>query len=498
MSTPETQQRLNMDEVKVDPAWAMRAPASLALRRQILPFAFVDDHVCVACANDRDAAAIQALNRHLQKPVQLYLAEPESLKRALDRIYSGVEGGGRSQAQSRAARAAEGESETAVTLCNELLHAAILRQASDLHIDPGPERLKVRLRVDGVLEDYRPLPMSAHPPIISRFKVLSGMDIAEKRAPQDGRFRHDAEKGSQKIDVRVASLPTRHGERMTLRLLVAAGAESLTLEKLGMRSDDLKTFQHAIDRPHGLILITGPTGSGKTTTLYAGLRRLIANGSFNVIAIEDPIEYEIDGIAQVEVDSADKISFSKALRSVVRHDPDIVMIGEIRDLETADIAIKAALTGHLVLSTMHTNSAASIVTRLTDMGVDRFLISATLRLGMAQRLVRRLCSHCRKPRPLTVAEAEGLSHSDAADKTVYDAVGCHYCANRGYTGRMGIFELMGVDSAISRMIADGAEEAALVEYLRHQGTWQLSDDGLNKLLQGDTSPAELLTAVTAW
>ena len=496
MSTADPTQRLNMDEVKVDPAWAMRAPASLAIRRQVLPFACVDDHVCVACVNDKDAAALQALNRHLQKPVTLFLAEPDSLKRALDRIYSGADSG-RGQAQSRAAMALEGESETAVMLCNELLHAAVLRQASDLHIDPGPKELKVRLRVDGVLEDYRPLPISAHPAIVSRFKVLGNMDIAEKRAPQDGRFRYEPEGSKQRIDVRVASLPTRHGERMTLRLL-AISLESLTLERLGMRDDDLATFQHAIDRPHGLILVTGPTGSGKTTTMYAGLRRLIENNEFNVIAIEDPIEYEIDGVAQVEVDSADKISFSKALRSVVRHDPDIVMIGEIRDLETADIAIKAALTGHLVLSTLHTNSAASIVTRLVDMGVDRFLISATLRLGMAQRLVRRLCRHCRVPRPLTDAEAESLSRTDAAGQTVYDAAGCHYCANRGYVGRLGVFELMAIDSPLSRLIASGAEESELLDHLRETNVWQLSDDGLGKLLNGSTSPAELLTAVTAW
>ncbi|MEL7338811.1 MAG: GspE/PulE family protein, partial [Planctomycetota bacterium] len=315
-----------------------------------------------------------------------------------------------------------------------------MQGASDLHIDPAETETLVRIRVDGDLRDYRPIPASIHTAMISRFKVLAGMDIAEKRAPQDGRFRREGNDGGQ-IDIRVASLPTRHGERMTLRFL-AAQTESLTLERLGMAPTALDQFAHAIGRPHGMILITGPTGSGKSTTLYAGLRKLVAEGSFNIITIEDPIEYEMERVGQVEVDSADKVSFSKALRSVLRHDPDIVMVGEIRDGETADVAIKAALTGHLVLSTIHTNNAASAVTRLADMGVDRFLVAATLRLAVAQRLVRRLCRHCRKARPLEEAEAIALGHPDRAGATVYDAAGCHFCADRGYVGRLGVFELL--------------------------------------------------------
>lgn len=278
----------------------------------------------------------------------------------------------------------------AVALCDELLFAALVREASDIHIDPCPENVMVRLRVDGELEKYRTLPSTVLNGLISRFKVLSGMDIAEKRAPQDGGFTHRFGAAAMKIDIRVATLPTKHGERMTLRLL-ATQTETLTIERLGMMAHDQTIFEQMVSLPHGMILLTGPTGSGKTTTLYAALRKLIAAQVGNIITIEDPIEYAIPGVAQVEVDTADKVSFSRALRSVLRHDPDVVMIGEIRDFETADVAIKASLTGHLVFSTLHTNSAAGVVTRLADMGVQRYLIAATLRLAVSQRLVRKLC-----------------------------------------------------------------------------------------------------------
>ncbi|WP_254508045.1 GspE/PulE family protein [Anatilimnocola floriformis] len=497
MSTEPVEPLLDMDQVKVDPAWALRVPASLAVRRQLLPFALVQGQVCVACSNQRDASAIQALQRQLQQPLKLYNAEPASLKRALDRIYGNAEAAARMGAAAAGKpRTGDVESEDAVSLCDELLSAALVRQASDVHLNPKADKLQVRFRVDGVLEDYRPLPIALHASMVSRFKVLSGMDISERRSPQDGRFTHTFGGQNQKVDVRVATLPTRHGERMTLRLL-AVQTESLTLEKLGMSDADLKNFSHAIDRPHGLILITGPTGSGKTTSLYAAIRKLIAGATYNVITIEDPIEYEISDVQQVEVDSADKVSFAKALRSVLRHDPDVVMIGEIRDHETADIAIKSSLTGHLVMSTLHTNSAVSAVTRLVDMEIDRFLIAATLRLAVAQRLVRRLCQHCHRSRPLTHAEAETLSRP-AAGTAVFDPVGCMYCANRGYVGRLGVFEMLPVDERIAGMISSGAEETALIAQLRLQQQPQLVDDGLMKMQSGLTSAAEVLASVASW
>lgn len=481
-------ERLDLAEVKIDPTWAMRVPASLALRRQVLAFALVNDEVCVAHAKPLDPGSLSALKKHLKHPLRLFLTDAASLRECLNRTYASRD--------DLPARSGPDDAESAVGICDELLAAALIQQASDLHLDPTPQEGLVRIRVDGELCDYQPIPAALHASVISRFKVMAGMDIAERRAPQDGRFRHEAADGRH-YDIRVASLPTRHGERMTLRFL-AAQTEDLTLERLGLSAEDLETFSEAIQRPHGMILITGPTGSGKSTTLYAGLRRLVARGSFNIITIEDPIEYEMDRVGQVEVDSADKVSFAKALRSVLRHDPDIVMIGEIRDPETADVAIKAALTGHLVFSTVHTNSAASAVTRLADMGVDRFLIAATLRLCMAQRLVRRLCRHCRRPRSITEAEARLLGHPESAGQTVYDAAGCHYCANRGYVGRLGVFELISMDEELSHGVSSGMEEADLVKAARGKGMRRLADDGLRKLLSGDSSPTELLSAVSLW
>ncbi|QGJ68951.1 General secretion pathway protein GspE [Planctomycetales bacterium 10988] len=479
---------LDLNEVRIDPAWAMRVPSTLALRRQVIAFSFVDEHVCIAHAKPLDSACMGALQKHLKKPLRLFQAEPDSLRETLKRIYS-------NQASTQVRSTTE-EGETAVALCDELLNAAMMQQASDLHLDPGPNETLIRLRVDGVLHDYRPLPAAAHAGMISRFKVLANMDIAERRAPQDGRFRFET--GDNRIiDIRVASLPTRHGERMTLRFL-ASQTESLTLERLGMEASDLERFNESILRPHGMILITGPTGSGKSTTLYAGLRRLISQGSYNVITIEDPIEYEMERVGQVEVDSSDKVSFSKALRSVLRHDPDIVMIGEIRDHETADVAIKSALTGHLVMSTVHTNSAASAITRLADMQIDRFLIAATIRMAVAQRLVRKLCRHCRKPRPLTEAEAIALGHPDAAGSEVFDAGGCHFCANHGYVGRLGLFEMLVIDQELSRMISSGADEATLTEAATERGMRRLTEDGLQKLLEGKTSVKEVLAGVSSW
>jgi general secretion pathway protein E len=365
MATSPAAGVLDLDQVRIDPACALRIPAPLALRRQVLPFAVVDGQVYVACLNPDDRSALQAVERALQLPVRAQPADPESLRRALDRLF----GGGSAPAAAPTAapgpvrpadrrKAAETESEDAVALCDDLLRSAVMRQASDIHIDPAKEFVRVRFRVDGALEDYRRLPPAAQSGMVSRLKVLAGMDIAEKRAPQDGRFTFSTSAGGHGVDIRAATLPTKHGERMTLRLL-ALQTESLTLERLGMAPNDLACFTSAIHKPHGLILLSGPTGSGKSTTLYAAIRRLIAERELNVVTIEDSIEYDIAGVAQVEVDSADKVTFAKALRSVLRHDPDVVMIGEIRDAETADVAIKSALTGHLVFSTLHTNSAAS-------------------------------------------------------------------------------------------------------------------------------------------
>ncbi len=469
---------LSLDNVVIDPRWALKIPANLALRRDVLPFAQVDGKVCVACANPSDANALAAVRRHLGAEIAVEAAEPASLRRAIRRLFPGGRG--------------PSEGNVASTLCDRILYAAALRGASDVHLDPYREGLRVHFRVDGQLEPFEELGPEVQAELISRIKVLSDLDIAEKRAPQDGRFSQEFPALGRTVDIRTATLPTKYGERVTLRLL-ALETEELTLERLGMQPAQLDIFATTIEQPHGLLLLTGPTGSGKTTTLYAGIRRLRAARLLNVVTIEDPIEYDIDGVAQVEVDSADKVSFGRALRSVLRHDPDVVMIGEIRDLESADVAIKASLTGHLVLSTLHTNSALGVITRLVDMGVQPYLVGATLGLAVAQRLVRRLCDACRRARPCTEAEAAALRAEELVEETVFDAVGCKYCANRGYKGRLGLFEMFRPSPEARRAISRGAAEA---ELLAHRGA-TLRDDALAKLRAGLTSPSEVLSAVVA-
>jgi len=496
-----------MDQIKIDPQVALSLPAPIAIRRQVLPFSCQDGLVYIACADPGDTAGLEAVQKFTGKKAVIRLAESESLKRAISRVYSGP------QTDTRHGRSGQHgtyisshnrslsldiDTDDAVELANKLLHAAILRQASDIHIEPEKDAVRVRFRVDGELSNFCALPTACLPSLVSRLKVLSGMDIAERRSPQDGGFSHRYGSGAQSraVDIRSATLPTRHGERMTLRLL-ALGAETLTLDHLGMTSANHRLVEQLLQTPHGLVLLTGPTGSGKTTTLYAIIRKLVAAAALNIITVEDPIEYEIAGVSQVEVESGDKVNFSKALRSILRHDPDVLMIGEIRDAETLDVAIKASLTGHLVLSTLHTNSAAGVVTRLADMEAQRYLQAATLRLCVAQRLVRRLCQHpgCRRKRSLTAAEAVALGRPDHAGQEIFDPGGCVYCDGRGYSGRLGLFELMPVSAEIARQIAAGVPEEELDRTRISHGHPSLWNDAADKVLAGQISFADAVEVV---
>ncbi len=495
---------LDLDSVRIDPAWALRVPSEVAQRRHILPLCKLNDEVIIASAAPLDSATERILSNYVKQAYRIELASPESIRRACVRVHQ------RSQFAQPIDTTGSSKGETieaavtqdVVALCDEILQAAMLRGASDIHLIPTAQELLVQLRVDGQLEVYRQLPATSHSGVISRLKVLAGMDIAERREAQDGRIRSSTTADGGHIEMRVATLPTRYGERMTLRLLGLQGGQ-LSLTNLGLREHDLETFVTATSRPHGLVLLTGPTGSGKSTTLYVAIEQLLRTRGGNVITIEDPIEYEIPGASQVEIDPADKINFSKALRSLLRHDPDVVMIGEIRDAETANIAVKASLTGHLVFSTLHTNNAAGVVTRLIDLGVEPFLVAATLRLAMAQRLVRRLCSQCRQPRTLTVTEANILqagrpSQASLSGATVYEPQGCVHCAGRGYNGRIGLFELMPGSESLAQLISHSATEQALVDYGREQNWNRLLDDGLSKLLDGTTSYSEVTQAVLDW
>ncbi len=490
---------LNMDQVKVDPKWALRIPSNLALRRKLLPFTRDGEHVLVACTDVSDSQGLQAVERYVSAPVLPHVAEAESLDRALNRIFrEPVHANSNQSAPTRVSFAdltgeIESEGENIVALSDEVFHAALIRSATDIHVEPGKHDVRIRLRVDGLLEEYRRIPTEVHFALISRLKVLAGMDIAERRAPQDGRFTLGREE-TQLIDVRAATIPTKHGERMTLRLL-ASKTHELTLDRLGMSPENLETFQSCVQRPNGLILLTGPTGCGKSTTLYAAIRRLIENRSVNVITIEDPVEYLIDGISQVEVDTADKVNFHKALRGGLRHDPDVLMIGEIRDEITAEIAIKAALTGHLVFSTLHTNSAASSVTRLVDMGVQPFLVGAVSRLFVAQRLVRKICPRCRQSTPMNLQQAKLLQRPELEGTEIFYSTGCKYCAGSGIVGRTGIFELLQFDKELGRITASGGQESDISRYAASRHMTALLDDAVEKLQRGITSFSEIASTV---
>jgi type II secretory ATPase GspE/PulE/Tfp pilus assembly ATPase PilB-like protein len=485
---------VDLDTVRIDPKWALKVPASLAKRRRVLPLCRIDSQVIVACTETADDQTQRSLEKLLGQQCQWLLVELDALERALDRVY-GQFSLNASETTSVAVKSPTREPDDVVAICDELFQAAILRSASDIHLIPDERTLAVHLRVDGILEPYRELGKALQPLVISRLKVLSGMDIAEKRSPQDGRISMFVGNGSRRLEIRVASLPTRYGERLTMRLL-SNNASGLSLRSLGMTDSDYSKLTTITQRPHGLVLLTGPTGSGKSTTLFVTIQHLLETQGGNVITIEDPIEYEIQGASQVEVDSADKVSFSKALRSMLRHDPDVVMIGEIRDQETASTAIKAALTGHLVFSTAHTNTAAGVVTRLMDMGVEPFLIAATLRLSVAQRLVRKLCSFCRRPRPISQRESYLLQQPGLEGQVTYDPVGCVHCAGKGYFGRIGLFELFDCSTEIANLIAQGANETRIVDESRRLGVKTLLDDGILKVLDGTTTVAELAAAVT--
>ena len=371
-----------------------------------------------------------------------------------------------------------------IRLINALLAQAIRENASDVHIETFEQALVVRFRVDGVLREVVRPRRELASLLISRIKVMGRLDIAEKRVPQDGRI--SLRIGGREVDVRVSTMPANFGERVVLRLLDKQ-AGRLQLEKLGLAPHTLSSLQSIVRKPHGIFLVTGPTGSGKTTTLYGSLAEL--NGSaINVLTVEDPIEYSLPGIGQTQVNNKADMTFARGLRAILRQDPDVVMVGEIRDLETAEIAVQASLTGHLVMSTLHTNTAVGAVTRLIDMGVEPFLLSSSLIGVLAQRLVRVLCHECREPRPANSTE---LAFLQERVTNVYQAKGCPACSHSGFSGRTGIYEMLAINEKMRELIHDAASEQELARYARSLAP-SISEDGKRKILAGETSVEEVL------
>lgn len=444
----------------------------------------------VAVRHDAPASALAELRRVLDVSVKAHRVDADSFNELITATYNGANAGAVTLAVDLAqdldiSRLLQDipqiedllesqDDAPVIRLINALLTQALRDGASDIHIVPFETRSVVRLRIDGTLRDLIEPARALHGAIVSRVKIMSQLDIAEKRLPQDGRI--TLRIAGKPVDVRVSTIPTGHGERVVLRLLDKQ-AGRLDLARLGMDDVTLAQMDKLIREPHGIVLVTGPTGSGKTTTLYAALSRLDAT-ALNIMTVEDPVEYDLDGISQTQVNARIDMSFARALRTILRQDPDVVMIGEIRDLETAQIAVQASLTGHLVFATLHTNDAVSAVTRLVDMGVEPFLLASSLIGVGAQRLVRRLCMECRKPSPI--------------DNRFFSAQGCAACNGTGYRGRTGIYELLVLDDDLRRLIHDRASEQTLREYAAAHGMRSLRDDGMRWAEQGLVSLEEVM------
>ncbi len=379
-----------------------------------------------------------------------------------------------------------------IRMVNHLMERALDLGASDIHFEPEEQQLGVRCRVDGVMIALEKLPPKVTPAVSSRLKLMAKLDIGEKRLPQDGRIQYSV--GARTLDMRVSTLPGVHGESIVLRIL-DRGDVCVSLDQLGMPVDILRAYNSVINQPFGMILVTGPTGSGKTTTLYGTLEK-INTGTQKIITIEDPVEYQLGGITQIHVNSKIGLTFASGLRSIVRQDPDIIMVGEIRDHETASIAIESALTGHLVFSTLHTNDAAGAVTRLQDMGIDSYLISSSLLAVMAQRLVRKVCTHCAQPTPLG-DDCEVLDVKAADYPTVQRGQGCERCGGTGYRGRVGIYELLVMSDEIRHAISAGNDANEIRAQARKKGLRTLREDALLKLKHGITTPEEIVRVTRA-
>ncbi|HEY4732279.1 MAG TPA: type II secretion system ATPase GspE [Gammaproteobacteria bacterium] len=480
-----------------------RLPFAYAKRQGVLITEIENGHARALCRPNVTSLALAEVRRYIGLPLQLEIIAPEKFDGMLQRSYEH----GTSQTMQMIGDMGEEldlssiaqqlpepedllESEDdapIIRLINALLTEAVKENASDIHIEPYENRMVVRFRIDGVLREVlEPVRMLA-PILVSRVKVMAKLDIAEKRLPQDGRI--SLRIAGRAVDVRVSTLPSGHGERVVLRLLDKK-AGRLDLGHLGMAQESLQVMDKIIHKPHGIILVTGPTGSGKTTTLYAVLTQL-NDKSGNIMTVEDPIEYYLDGISQTQVQPKVDMTFARGLRAILRQDPDVVMVGEIRDLETAEIAVQASLTGHLVLSTLHTNTAIGAVTRLRDMGVEPFLVASSLIGVLAQRLVRLLCPACKHPYEASPADCKKHGLPDNPAPTFYRGEGCKQCNFSGYRGRTAIFEVVDINDKMRTMIHDGTSEQEL-EHYAHSRSPSIYQDGMRRILAGDTSLEEVL------
>jgi type IV pilus assembly protein PilB len=494
----------SLEQIEVNKNALALIPKALASKLAVFPLALNGDKLSILSSEGTDPNIVNDLRFVTRKWIDFQVVGSSLIYSAIERFYeehmpspkepedkslafkSFVKNGDLEVKKLRL----EIEKAPIVKVVNKIITQAINMGASDIHLEPFDKEFKVRYRIDGMLQEMESLPPEKRAAIVSRVKVMAEMDIAERRLPQDGRIR--VEREDKVIDIRVSTLPTDFGEKVVLRILDKS-ALKLDLENLGFDQRGLSLFKEKIKLPYGMILVTGPTGSGKTTTLYAALN-YIKNPNINIITIEDPIEYNLEGINQSQVKPEIDFTFANALRSFLRQDPNVIMVGEIRDYETMEIAIRAAMTGHLVFSTLHTNDAPTAITRLLDMQGEPFLVSSSVTLVLAQRLVRKICPKCKHPfdPSETLIEKLGLKPEEIRDITFYRGSGCPSCNNTGYRGRIAVFEIMPISSSIAEMIANRATAHEIKRQARKEGMLTLREDALNKLKAGLTTPEEVL------
>lgn len=498
---------VDLSNYVIDPEVISLIPEKTALRLKLIPLSKNNGELVIAMANPLDVYAIDFIRDHTKvKKVKSLMAPEEDILSAITSYYQlgeyddiierlGTEVIFREEEIEEDSKKLEAISREApiIQLVNMLIVQGVKDRASDIHIEPNEKGLLIRFRIDGMLHDIRTLPNSIKSAIISRIKILAKMDIAERRLPQDGRFQVTF--GSREVDLRVSSIPTVFGEKVVLRLLDKSKG-LIKLEQLGFLTEQLEEFRSIIARSYGIILLTGPTGSGKTTTLYAALNEVNSNDK-NIITVEDPVEYKLNRINQIQVKPKINLTFANTLRSILRQDPDIIMVGEIRDGETAQIAVQAALTGHLVLSTLHTNDAASAINRLIDMNVETFLISSSVIAVIAQRLVRVICEQCKEEYEpgkdvLKALNLTDNSNEDSHPVKLHRGAGCPLCKNTGYYGRTSIYELIALDEDIRELIISKASSNIIKEAAIKKGMKTLKESGLKKVLQGITTIEEVL------
>jgi type IV pilus assembly protein PilB len=510
---------IDLDDLTViDFDIARKIPENIAKRLEVLALNQQDDHVLVAMADPQNIVAIDTLTIKLKRQVKPLIATPHKIRQAIEYVYHG---GDADQQQMKDivdlqiqtdepirksseeaeynsdGSEADAQDAPVIRFVDLVLSHAIKSRASDIHIEPQEKTMLMRMRVDGILCDMVPPARKMQPAVVARIKILAEMDIAEKRLPQDGRFRIRMGKDRADIDVRVSSLPTIYGEKIVMRIL-DRGAINHSLDSMGLDADMLARFRRVLQLPHGIIVVTGPTGSGKSTTLYSALNEL-KDPRKNITTVEDPVEYRLAGINQTQVKPEINLNFGGCLRAILRQDPDIILIGEIRDKETMEIAIKASMTGHLVLSTFHTNDACSAISRFVYMGLEPYLLASSLNLILAQRLVRRVCEKCRKPITLNEDLIKRLRLTPEMLQTaqLVEGAGCSNCNNTGYRGRVPIFEFLIVDSELRQAVAEGRRENEVRALARKKGFGDLMSSGIQRMLAGLTTAEEVLRVTFA-